>query len=107
MNTRGKILIVASSIDTFELKSGQKVPVDYYLNELAISVLKATEAGYQIVLATPKGNQPVVDQQSFAARHLGDSEAKLRQAIDPPSDHAIANLFVEALDRYSASKAAA
>ena len=82
MNTKGKILIVASSIDTFELKTGQKVPVGYYLNELAVPARKAIDAGYEILLATPKGNRPVVDQQSLAASHFGNSEAKLREAID-------------------------
>jgi putative intracellular protease/amidase len=82
MNTRGKILIVASSIATFELKTGQKVPVGYYLNELVIPAMKAIEAGYEILLATPKGNQPRVDQQSLAPSHFGDSEEKLREAVD-------------------------
>jgi len=107
MNTRGKILIVASSIDTFELKSGQKVPVGYYLNELAIPALKLIEASYEIVLATPKGNQPAVDKQSLANSHFGNSEAKLREAIDfvasnfsiqnPRSIHAV---IEEGLENY-------
>jgi putative intracellular protease/amidase len=82
MNAKGTILIVASSIDTFELKTGQTVPVGYYLNELAIPALAAIDAGYEIVLATPKGNRPAVDQQSLATSHFGNSEAKLREAID-------------------------
>jgi putative intracellular protease/amidase len=90
MNTKGKILIVASSADTFELKSGQMVPVGYYLNELAIPAMAAIDAGYEIVLATPKGNRPVVDQQSLVASHFGGSEAKLREAIDfTASSHGI------------------
>jgi putative intracellular protease/amidase len=77
-----RILIVASSIDAFELKTGQNLPVGYYLNELAVPARKALEAGYEIVLATPKGNRPVVDEQSLAASHFGNSETKLRAAID-------------------------
>lgn len=82
MNARGKILVVASSIDAFELKDGQKVPVGYYLNELAVPARKAIDAGYEIVLATPQGNRPIVDRQSLAADHFGGDEAKLREAID-------------------------
>ncbi len=43
--------------------------------------MAAIDAGYEIVLATPKGNRPVVDQQSLVASHFGGSEAKLREAI--------------------------
>src|ERR1043166_164329 len=82
MNAKGKILVVASSIDTFELKDGHKERVGYYLNELAVPTMAAIAAGYGIVLATPKGNRPVVDQQSLVASHFGGSEAKLRAAID-------------------------
>jgi putative intracellular protease/amidase len=82
MNAKGKILVVASSIDTFELKDGHKERVGYYLNELAVPTMAAIDAGYGIVLATPKGNRPVVDQQSLVASHFGGSEAKLREAID-------------------------
>ncbi len=82
MNARGTIIIVASSVDTFELKPGQTVPVGYYLNELAIPARKAVDAGYAFVLATPKGNRPVVDQHSLAANHFGGSELKLNEAMD-------------------------
>jgi len=81
-NTKGKILIVGSSVDTFELKNGQKVAAGYYLNELAIPAQAAVDAGYEIVLATPKGTQPVVDQHSLAADHFGGSEKALQAALD-------------------------
>lgn len=90
MNTRGKSLIVTSSIDTLELKRGQKAPVGCYLNELAIPALKAKDPGKGIVLATPKSSQPAFDHQSVAARHLGDSGSKLPGPIDfAASDHSI------------------
>lgn len=107
MNDRGKILIVASSVDTFELKAGKKVPVGYYLNELAIPAQKVVEAGYEIVLATPQGNRPVVDQQSLAASHFGNSETKLLEAIDfaasnpgIQSPRSIRSVIEEGLDDY-------
>jgi putative intracellular protease/amidase len=82
MTGKGKILIIASSSDTFELKGGHMAPAGYYLNELAIPAQAASEAGYEIHLATPKGNRPVVDQQSLAASHFGGSEVDLHKAID-------------------------
>lgn len=81
-NTKGKILVVGSSVDTFELKNGQKEVTGYYLNELAIPAQAAVSAGYEIVLVTPKGGQPVVDQHSLVAGHFGGSEKALQQALD-------------------------
>ncbi len=82
MKIKGKILVVASSDDTFELKDGRKEPTGYYLNELAIPAQAAFDAGYEIVLATPKGGQPVVDQHSLVADHFGGSADALQKALD-------------------------
>lgn len=81
-NTKGKILVVGSSVDTFELKNGEKEVTGYYLNELAIPAQAAVNAGYEIVLVTPKGEQPVVDQHSLVAGHFGGSENALQKALD-------------------------
>jgi putative intracellular protease/amidase len=81
MASKGKVLIVGSSADTFELKSGRKDPTGYYLNELAVPAQAMVDAGYDIVLATPKGTQPVVEQFSVKADYFGDSEAALQQAL--------------------------
>lgn len=82
MKIKGKILIVGSSADTFELKDGRKEAMGYYLNELAIPAQAAIDAGYEIVLATPKGEQPIVDQHSLVADHFGGSEEALQKALD-------------------------
>jgi putative intracellular protease/amidase len=82
MATKGKVLIVGSSADTFELKSGRRDPTGYYLNELAVPAQAMVDAGYQIVLATPKGTPPVVEQFSVKADYFGDSEAALQKALD-------------------------
>src|SRR6195952_298604 len=82
MTGKGKVLIVGSSADTFELKSGRKDPTGYYLNELAVPAQAMVDAGYQIVLATPKGTPPVVEQFSVKADYFGDSEAALQKALE-------------------------
>jgi putative intracellular protease/amidase len=82
MSTKGKVLIVGSSSDTFELKSGRKDPTGYYLNELAIPAQAIVAAGYEIVLATPKGTAPAVEQFSVKASYFGDSEAALHEALE-------------------------
>ena len=82
MYVKGRILVVASSVDRFTLKTGQTVEVGYYLNELAVPAFAAIDAGYQIRVATPRGNRPVVDRQSLVASHFGGSEVKLLEALD-------------------------
>jgi putative intracellular protease/amidase len=82
MKAKEKILIVGSSADTFVLKDGRQEAMGYYLNELAVPAQAAVEAGYEIVLATPKGKQPVVDQHSLVADHFGGSEEALQKALD-------------------------
>jgi putative intracellular protease/amidase len=82
MTTKGKVLIVCSSVDTFELKSGRKDPTGYYLNELAVPAQAMVDSGYEIVLTTPKGTKPIVEQFSVKASYFGDSGAALQQALD-------------------------
>ena len=82
MSTKGRVLIVGSSSDTFELKSGRKDPTGYYLNELAVPAQALVDAGYEVVLTTPKGTQPVVEQFSVKADYFDGSEAELQKAID-------------------------
>jgi putative intracellular protease/amidase len=88
MNGKGTILVIASGADSLTLLDGKEEPVGYYLNELAIPVMAALEAGYEMVLATPKGTHPVMDPHSVVASHFGNSEVALRQALDLANTHA-------------------
>jgi putative intracellular protease/amidase len=107
MTSRGRVLIVGSSAREFELKSGKKDPTGYYLNELAVPAQALVDAGYEIVLATPKGTKPVVEEFSVKADYFGDSEAALQQALEfvatspglqnPPS---IRSVIDDGLDGY-------
>lgn len=80
MSSKGKVLFVASSNDMFELKDGRKVPMGFYLNELAVPAQAVADAGYEIVLVTPKGGQPVVDRHSVVPDHF-NGEAGLTAAL--------------------------
>jgi putative intracellular protease/amidase len=82
MNSKGKILVVGSSADCLTLKDGRKEHAGYYLNEMVIPPRAAVDAGYEMVLATPKGNKPVMDPQSSVASHFGGSEKELQRALD-------------------------
>lgn len=82
MKTKGKILIIGSSADTFALKDGRKEPIGYYLNELAIPAQAAVHAGYEMVLATPNGQVPAIDRHSILADHFGGSGEALQRALN-------------------------
>jgi hypothetical protein len=89
MNSKPTILVIASSVDSFTLKDGRKEHTGYYLNELDVPVQAALDAGYQMVLATPEGNKPLMDPQSTVAAHFGAVKwppkgTRLRQ--HPPRD---------------------
>ena len=71
MNSKPTILVIASRVDSFTLKDGRKEHTGYYLNELDVPVQAALDAGYQMVLATPEGNKPVMDPRSPVAAHFG------------------------------------
>lgn len=87
MNVKGKILFVGSSNHMFELKDGRKEPMGYYFNEMTIPAQAVVRAGYEIVLVTPRGDQPVVDQHSLVAEHFGGSQAALQRALDFVADN--------------------
>ena len=76
-----KILIVASSSETLLLKGNNKIPTGYYLNELAVPVQYFIDAGYGIVVATPDGNKPLMDQKSNNVEFFGNNEAKFKAAL--------------------------
>jgi putative intracellular protease/amidase len=80
--SKGTILLIASSADKFELRDGKIIPAGFYLNELTVPIMAAVEAGYEFVLATPKGTVPVVDERSCEASHFGNDGKAFNAAID-------------------------
>jgi putative intracellular protease/amidase len=80
--SKGTILLIASSADKFELREGKVIPAGFFLNELAIPIMAALEAGYDFVLATPKGTVPVVDERSRDASHFGNDDKAFHAAVD-------------------------
>ncbi|MDD4974562.1 MAG: type 1 glutamine amidotransferase domain-containing protein [Bacteriovorax sp.] len=75
-----KILIVASSTDTLELKGNKKIPTGYYLDELAVPAQYFINAGYAVVVATPNGKKPVLDEKSNNIALFDNDEARLKAA---------------------------
>ena len=75
-----KILIVASSTETLELKENKQIPTGYYLDELAVPAQYFMNAGYAVVIATPNGKKPVMDEKSNNIALFDNDEAKLKAA---------------------------
>jgi len=80
--TKGKVLLVTSSVDSILLKDGTNAVAGFYLNELTIPMQAVVAAGYDIVLATPRGNKPVLDRSSAIAAHFDNSEEALQKALE-------------------------
>lgn len=51
------------------------MPTGFYLNELAVPAQYLSDHGYEIVLATPKGNKPVMDSGSNSPKFFKDQAA--------------------------------
>lgn len=73
--SKGEVLVLLSSETTMTLKSGETIETGYYLNEFGIPAKALVDEGYELVLATPKGNKPSVDQKSVTPDYFdGDKE---------------------------------
>lgn len=63
-----KILMIVSAADTLALADGTTHPTGYWAEEVAASHKVLTEAGHQVVIATPAGARPTVDPISLDER---------------------------------------
>lgn len=77
---KGRILLVASSGQSMQLKDGSQMKVGFYLNELAVPAQYLVSRGYEIVMATPSGEPPVMDAGSNNAKFFAGDEAARKQA---------------------------
>lgn len=76
-----KILIACSSAETLLLRGETTIPTGYYLDELAVVALHFINSGYAVVIATPNGKKPVMDDHSNNVSFFGGDEAKYKGAI--------------------------
>ncbi len=79
--SKGKVLVVMSSASTLDLKDGKKYTTGYYLNEFVVPYRKLVEAGYEPVIANPKGDLPVMDVHSNNAMFFGGDDAARADAL--------------------------
>ncbi|MFB9993146.1 type 1 glutamine amidotransferase domain-containing protein [Deinococcus oregonensis] len=73
-----KILVVMSSEAVLPLQDGQTHATGFYLNEFGVPAYRLVQEGYELTIATPRGNRPPLDQVSDAANFFKD-EAEYKQ----------------------------
>jgi putative intracellular protease/amidase len=79
--SHGKVLVVMSSAHELDLRDGKKYTTGYYLNEFVIPYRKLIEAGYEPVIANPKGDTPVMDANSNNKMFFGGDDAARAEAL--------------------------
>ena len=107
--TKGKVLVLGSNATRIEVQGGGTGPTGNYLNETVVPVMALIEAGYDLVLATPNGCKPHIDEASDSAVHFGGdqtaySRAKAFWASDPAMNQVrtLRAVIKEGLDGYAA-----
>ncbi len=73
--TNRTVLILGSNATRIELQGGGFATVGQYLNETVVPAMALINAGYDLVLATPDGTKPHIDEASDSAEHFGGDEA--------------------------------
>jgi len=84
----GKILFVMTKADQLTLADGTRHSTGYWAEEFAAPYRAVTEAGHEVVVATPGGIAPPVDRASLAPEYNGGEAgaeavaALLEQAVE-------------------------
>ncbi|HGY9626348.1 type 1 glutamine amidotransferase domain-containing protein [Pseudomonas juntendi] len=77
--SKGEVLVLLSSENQLPLKDGKHYPTGYYLNEFGVPADQLLKAGYTLVLVTPKGNAPSVDERSIDPQYFGGEVAEMQR----------------------------
>jgi len=106
--SKGKVLIVGSNATRIEVQGGRTGATGQYLNETVVPAMAVIEAGYEVVLATPNGTRPHIDEASDSVDHFEGDEAAYRRAkafyANDPAMNAVRTLqsvVEEGLDNYA------
>ena len=94
--TKGRVLVIGSNATRIELQGGGQAAIGQYLNETVVPVMALIDAGYEVVLATPNGTKPHIDEASDSAEQFGGDKAAYKRAksfyADDPSMNRVRTL---------------
>jgi len=106
---KGKVIVIGSNATRIEVQGGGTGPTGNYLNETVVPAMALIEAGYDVVLATPNGTKPHIDEASDSPVHFGGDKAAYSRAkefwANDPSVNQVRTLrsvIKEGLDNYAA-----
>ena len=105
---KAKVLVLGSNATRIELQGGGSAAIGQYLNETVVPAMALIDAGYEVVLATPDGTKPHIDEASDSADHFGGDVAAYVRAKDFYADdaamnqlHTLRSVIDEGLDGYA------
>jgi putative intracellular protease/amidase len=105
--SKGEVLVLLSSENVMQLAEGKTEPTGYYLNEFGVPAKALVDAGYKLVLATPKGNAPAVDKKSVIPQYFDGGESQMRDiqtfvaSIDGINDTlSLSEVIAQGLDEF-------
>jgi putative intracellular protease/amidase len=105
---KGKVLVIGSNATRIEVQGGGWGGCGNYLNETVVPTMAVIDAGYDVVLATPSGTRPHIDEASDSPRHFGGDQAAYARAkafwADDPAVNKVRTLrsvIEEGLDSYA------
>lgn len=107
--SKGKVLVIGSNATRIEVQGGGAGATGQYLNETVVPAMALVDAGYDVVLATPNGSKPHIDEASDSAQHFEGDEAAYRRGRQFFDSHPSMNqgrtlrsVIEEGLDNYAA-----
>jgi putative intracellular protease/amidase len=105
--SKGKVLVIGSNATRIEVQGGGTGATGQYLNETVVPAMAIIAAGYEVVLATPNGSKPHIDEVSDAVAHFGGDQAaydraKAFYASDPAMNEVrtLRSVIGEGLENY-------
>src|SRR5262245_4399196 len=78
--SKGTVLVLGSNATRTAVEAGGTGPTGNYLNETVVPAMALIEAGYDLVLATPNGPKPHIDEASDSPVHFGGDQAAYSRA---------------------------
>ncbi|QFY62263.1 type 1 glutamine amidotransferase domain-containing protein [Rhizobium grahamii] len=106
--SKGKVLLIGSNATRIEVQGGGTGATGQYLNETVVPAMAVIAAGYEVVLVTPDGTKPHIDEASDSVDHFGGDKAaydraKAFYANDPSMNRprTLRSVIEEGLDNYA------